>query len=104
MRASARRAGVPACFAVGPCEAELTGPTFTPDGSTLFLAVQHPGELHGARGLTPAIPAQTDRAMRLAARDGTVFPQARTVPLGSNFPSRALGAVPRPCVVAVTRQ
>ncbi len=31
-------------FASAPVEAELTGPTFTPDGKTLFLAVQHPGE------------------------------------------------------------
>lgn len=31
-------------FAVGPVDAELTGPVWSPDGKTLFLAVQHPGE------------------------------------------------------------
>lgn len=31
-------------FAVGPRDAELTGPVWSPDGKTLFLAVQHPGE------------------------------------------------------------
>jgi hypothetical protein len=31
-------------FASGPVEAEITGPWFTPDGKTLFLGVQHPGE------------------------------------------------------------
>ena len=31
-------------FASGPVQSELTGPFFTPDGSTLFLAIQHPGE------------------------------------------------------------
>ena len=31
-------------FASGPVECELTGPFWTPDGKTLFLAVQHPGE------------------------------------------------------------
>ena len=31
-------------FASAPTEAELTGPFFTPDGGTLFLAIQHPGE------------------------------------------------------------
>src|SRR5918998_1762427 len=31
-------------FASGPVQAELTGPAFTPDGKTLFLAIQHPGE------------------------------------------------------------
>ncbi len=31
-------------FASGPNQAELTGPCFTPDGKTLFLSVQHPGQ------------------------------------------------------------
>lgn len=31
--------------ATAPKDAEFTGPTFTPDGRTLFLSVQHPGEL-----------------------------------------------------------
>jgi secreted PhoX family phosphatase len=31
-------------FASGPVECELTGPFFTPDYKTLFLAIQHPGE------------------------------------------------------------
>lgn len=31
-------------FASAPVEAELTGPYFTKDETTLFLAVQHPGE------------------------------------------------------------
>lgn len=30
--------------ASGPNDAELTGPWFSPDGKTLFLSVQHPGE------------------------------------------------------------
>jgi secreted PhoX family phosphatase len=36
--------GEPMQFASGPVESEMTGPAFTPDGRTLFLAVQHPGE------------------------------------------------------------
>ena len=31
-------------FASAPVQSELTGPAFTPDGKTLFLAIQHPGE------------------------------------------------------------
>jgi len=36
--------GKPVQFASGPVECEMTGPAFTPDGKTMFLAVQHPGE------------------------------------------------------------
>jgi secreted PhoX family phosphatase len=96
-------AGVPFCFAIGPSECELTGPTFTDDGRTLILAVQHPGENHGARGRHPRMSPTTTRTMTLAARDGRLFTQQRTVPLGSNFPSGKPGDIPRPCVVCITR-
>ncbi|MFT9849737.1 PhoX family protein [Aneurinibacillus sp. REN35] len=36
--------GAAAQFASAPIGAEMTGPWFTPDEKTLFLAVQHPGE------------------------------------------------------------
>lgn len=38
-------AGTAFQFASGPVDCEMTGPAWTPDGSTLFLSVQHPGEL-----------------------------------------------------------
>ena len=41
---SGMHAGVPVQVAYAPPGAELTGPTFSPDGRTLFLSVQHPGE------------------------------------------------------------
>jgi uncharacterized protein len=44
--------GVAFRFANGPVEAELTGPYFSPDEDTLFLAVQHPGELGGLTAST----------------------------------------------------
>ena len=31
-------------MASAPTDAEFTGPCFSPDGATLFLSVQHPGE------------------------------------------------------------
>lgn len=37
-------AGKAVQFASGPVECELTGPFWTPDGTTLFLSIQHPGE------------------------------------------------------------
>ncbi len=36
--------GLPIRVASAPHGAELTGPSFAPDGRTLFLSVQHPGE------------------------------------------------------------
>ncbi|MBX9767461.1 MAG: DUF839 domain-containing protein [Bdellovibrionales bacterium] len=42
---SGAQAGQVIRVATAPIDAELTGPSFTPDGETLFLSVQHPGEL-----------------------------------------------------------
>jgi secreted PhoX family phosphatase len=36
--------GATRCFFNGPRGSEITGPAFTPDGKTLFIAVQHPGD------------------------------------------------------------
>lgn len=73
-------AGVPIQFASAPCEAELTGPSWTPDRNTLFLAVQHPGEAYGMR--TAQMPP----------------------PRGSNWPSGRTGDPPRPGVVSIARR
>lgn len=93
-------AGVPYCFAIGPMECEMTGPTFTQDGLTLLLSVQHPGELCGTRRRG----ASEQRQYVLADRSGGLFTQTRTVPLGSNFPANRDGALPRPCVISITRR
>jgi secreted PhoX family phosphatase len=39
--------GAPKLFFTAPIGAEVTGPSFTPDGSTLFLSIQHPSEDSG---------------------------------------------------------
>jgi hypothetical protein len=71
--------GQPAQFASVPCEAEATGPCFAPAEQALFLSVQHPGERFGIRKGADAGPR------------------------GSNWPSRRIGGVPRPAVVAIRR-
>ena len=39
-----KQAGEVIRVASAPIDAELTGPWFSPDGKTLFLSIQHPGE------------------------------------------------------------
>jgi secreted PhoX family phosphatase len=41
---SGEERGKPKLFFTAPIGAEVTGPSFTPDGRTLFVSVQHPGE------------------------------------------------------------
>lgn len=72
-------AGTAFQFISAPCESELTGPSWSTDEQTLFLAVQHPGEINGTRGTS-----------------GVVAPR------GSNWPFRPHGA-PLPAVVAIRR-
>ncbi len=48
METTGARRGTGKAFFRCPVGAELCGPKFTPDGRTLFLAVQHPGDGDGA--------------------------------------------------------
>lgn len=93
------RAGQAQLFATGPMECELCGPCFDSAETTLFLAVQHPGETNGTyqRG------GDEFQSHTLQASDGKSFEQLRQVPLGSNWPSRVPGRPPRPGVVAIRR-
>lgn len=60
-------------FASAPVEAEMTGPSFTPNETTLFLSIQHPGE-------------ETDDLKKPT----------------SMWPHRKGDTIPRPGVVAIT--
>ena len=80
-------------------ECEVTGVCLDSPEKTLFLAIQHPGEVHGSR-------QQGDeefQAHELVDREGTAFQQLRQLPLGSNWPAQAPGRPPRPGVVAIRR-
>ena len=98
---SGERQGVPQLFATAPMESELCGPTFTEDGRTLILSVQHPGEWIGTR---TADNGEEERLHQVFGRDGEPFEQKRQVPLGSNFPYGEKGKAPKPCVVCITRE
>ncbi len=86
-------------FAIGPMECECTGLFFDRDDSSLFLAIQHPGENNGIRQNM----ALESRDFELLATDATVFKQQRQVPLGSNWPSGKVNQPPLPGVVAIRR-
>ncbi|MEO1002849.1 MAG: alkaline phosphatase PhoX [Cyanobacteria bacterium J06638_7] len=91
-------AGQALLFASGPMECEFCGPCFDSGETTLFLAVQHPGENHGTG--TGMVEVQ---AHELVDGRGAAFSQLRTVPLGSNWPSCVPGRPPRPGLVAIRR-
>ncbi len=86
-------------FAIGPMECECTGLVFDSDNSSLFLAIQHPGEKNGMRQNMAA----ESREFELLATDGTAFKQQRRVPLGSNWPSGKVNQPPLPGIVAIRR-
>ena len=66
-------------FLTGPTNCEITGGTWTPDGKTLFINVQHPGETAGDRS-DPAEPGKF-----------------------SNWPDYASGGRPRSATVAIRK-
>jgi uncharacterized protein len=74
-----QHAGTAFQFASGPTESELTGPAWTPDEQTLFLAVQHPGEVNGTRtaGMVEARGSNWPHRSHGAALSGVVSIQRR---------------------------
>ncbi|RMH78130.1 MAG: DUF839 domain-containing protein [Cyanobacteria bacterium J007] len=86
-------------FATGPMECEICGPFLTQNRETLFLAVQHPGEMNGIR---EGDRTET-RKFTLKTTDGTSFVQTREVPIGSNWPDPGTQKPPKPAIVAVRR-
>ena len=96
---SGEAAGNAYLFALGPMESELTGPFLSRDRQTLFLSVQHPGEMYGIR---TDLRTET-RKFAMKTTDGKEFTQTRTIPIGSNFPTKQPNDPPKPCVVAIRR-
>jgi len=96
---SGPNAGEAYLFGIGPMECETTGPFFTADGHTLFLSVQHPGEINGIR----KDMGFEDRKLAMKTTNGKEFMQSRKVPIGSNWPGKKVNDAPRPAVVAIRR-
>ena len=67
-------------FLVGPVECEITGVDTTPDGRTLFVGIQHPGELG-----TPAAPTSHWPDSQASGTAGaTVRPRSAVVVITKN--------------------
>jgi uncharacterized protein len=96
---SGQNAGEVFLFGIGPMDCETTGPFFTQDEKTLFLAIQHPGEVNGTRKNMAA----ENRQFAMKTTDGKEFIQTRKVPIGSNWPSKKVNESPKPAVVAIRR-
>lgn len=77
-RTSGPDAGIAYQFMSAPVQAELTGPTWTPDGQTMFLAVQHPGEeSKSLTELTSTWPIGGNEIPRSAVIAITGFPKKK---------------------------
>ncbi|MBY0355974.1 MAG: PhoX family phosphatase [Rickettsiales bacterium] len=68
--------GKPKLFFTAPIGAEVTGPTFTPNGKTLFVSIQHPGD----------------------SPESSTFRQPST-----RWPVSEQSLPPRPTVIAITK-
>jgi uncharacterized protein len=99
MPTSGQNIGEAYLFGYGPMDCETTGPFFTRDQQTLFLAVQHPGEINGVRKDMES----KDKEFAVRTTDGKEFMQTRTVPVGSNWPGKNPNDPPKPAVVAIRR-
>jgi uncharacterized protein len=97
--ASGPNAGEAFLFGYGPMDSEMTGPYFSQDLKTLFIAAQHPGEIGGMR----KDMAAESRQYAMKSLDGQEFMQTREVPIGSNWPSKAANQPPKPSVLAIYR-
>jgi uncharacterized protein len=96
---SGENAGQAYLFGFGPTECETTGPFFSRDQKTLFLSVQHPGEVKGTR----KDMAFETRKLAMRTTSGEEFIQTRKVPIGSNWPSLKPNEAPKPAVVAIRK-
>jgi secreted PhoX family phosphatase len=80
-------------FLTGPVGCEITGVTWTPDGRTMFVNIQHPGETPSDRS-DPAEPRRWFQLARLQPPDGR--PRSAARPWRSS-PRQRPNWRPKPC-------
>ncbi len=93
------RSGEVRRFAVGPAGCEFTGAVVTPDGRTMFLNVQHPGEL-GSHPNAPRNPPTGQQTVGTVWSDNQI---ARDPTRFSRFPEGSASGRPRSCTMAIRR-
>ncbi|MBD1911622.1 MULTISPECIES: alkaline phosphatase PhoX [unclassified Leptolyngbya] len=96
---SGPNAGEAYLFGFGPMDCEMTGPFFSRDQRTLFISVQHPGEINGRR----QDMATATRKFAMKTTAGEEFAQEREVPVGSNWPGKGPNNPPKPALIAIRR-
>ncbi|MCB1958022.1 MAG: DUF839 domain-containing protein, partial [Rhodocyclaceae bacterium] len=75
----------------GPSGCEITGMTFNPDSTSMFVNIQHPGEV-GSHPNAPTPPAGTDMTDFIVAN-----------PLAFSQWPEAAGGRPRSATVIITK-
>ena len=94
MLAADAKTGAVRRFLVGPSACEITGVTWNPDATAMFVNVQHPGEIDGGH---PNLPKKADGTAFTAndiARDPTRF---------SRWPDGAVATRPRAATVVIRK-
>ncbi len=95
---SGENAGNAYPFAMMPMEAEACGLAFNKEQSSLFISVQHPGEVTGTR----KDMGMKEEKISILTIDGEEFEQTRTIPQGSNWPSKEVNQPPKPSLVVIS--
>jgi uncharacterized protein len=86
-------------FLVGPAGCEVTGVCWTPDGRTMFINIQHPGEVTGSTGTHPNAPAGWTAAAS-NAKDAWVNANPTAF---SKWPDGPNGGRPRSATVVIRK-
>ena len=86
-------------FLVGPSGCEVTGVCWTPDGRTMFINIQHPGEITGSGHIHPNAPAAW---LALPSASRNAWANANPTAF-SKWPDGPSGGRPRSATVVIRK-